>query len=277
MNNFILFLIFIVFSINLYGQNESERFKWFMIDTIKAKLYIQNLHDIESHKAFWKNIEFKDQFYRGGKAVDSIDANNIVLVSYYLNKFGYPQKSLFGNSSSIINIVWIHSKYSSIDKLTFPIILQGYLKKEITEQALRTNYLRKLYLEKFDNNGYLLKPLKELFKVLELNVAKKISIKKIVKEFTYYNNLKKAKKVIGVWQIGYDTVQIFKGTNNQYFFKKLYRDGSYEPKLLKIVNNIPNHFKFANMISSNSFKIEKDNSLHLLNKTGKTIAIYKSQ
>ena len=278
MNNFLFFLIFIVLSINLYGQNNSDdRLKCFKIDTIKAKIRIQNLNDIKSHKDFWKNIEYIDQFYRGSKAVDSIDANNIILVSYYLNKFGYPERSLLGNPSSIISMVWIHSKYSSIDKLTFPIILQGYLKKEITEKDLRTYYIRNLYLEKFNDNGFRFKSLKELFQALELNVEKNINIKKIVEELDYYNNLKKSKIVIGQWKMEYDIVQIFKGSNNQYFFQKLYRDGSYEPKLLKLVDNMPNHFKFANIISSNSFKIAKDNSLYLLDETGKTIAKYISQ
>ena len=278
MNNFLFFLIFIVLSINLYGQNNSDdRLKCFKIDTIKAKIRIQNLNDIKSHKDFWKNIEYIDQFYRGSKAVDSIDANNIILVSYYLNKFGYPERSLLGNPSSIISMVWIHSKYSSINKLTFPIILQGYLKKEITEKDLRTYYIRNLYLEKFNDNGFRFKPLKELFQALEVNVEKKINIKKIVEELDYYNNLKKSKIVIGQWKMEYYDVQIFKGSNNQYFFQKLYRDGSYEPKLLKLVDNMTNHFKFANIISSNFFKIAKDNSLYLLDETGKTIAKYISQ
>ncbi len=63
----------------------------------------------------------------------------------------------------------------------------------------------------------------------------------------------------------------------KYYFKNLGFDGGYEPKLLKLVNNKPNHFKFANNASHNSFKIAEDNSLLLLNETGEIIAIYKSQ
>lgn len=170
--------LILIFAVLMIGTRSSLAQK---MDTLKLKEEVSNLKAF-SKKLFLKILFEKDQAFRGKQTNDSIDLQNLISISYFINDYGYPTRREYGKYSSVPMLIWIHNKYSAIDQLTFPIILKGYLEGEIRESELRNYYLRRLYNNKIDDENYKNILLKELFEICEVRLDDKISVWKILKE-----------------------------------------------------------------------------------------------
>lgn len=88
------------------------------IDTVLIRREIEALSNKEQIQRYLDNMMAEDQKYRGKQTNDSIDLAHLVSISYFTNKFGYPQQKEFGHASSVPWAVWIHSKYQYKDQQT---------------------------------------------------------------------------------------------------------------------------------------------------------------
>jgi hypothetical protein len=249
-------------------------------DTLALKKQVENIYTEKNHQDFWEFIYDRDQNMFQSDRIEAINLENLILVSYYFNKFGYPDFNVLGDKSKIINLVWVHNKYYEIKKITYPIILQGYLKKGITEFNLREYYLRILYKRYFDDHGNMTKPLSQIYKELAPNLSSQIDVREILK--IYSSNEKyfsQEKKITGMWKsedlvyngflkgdlyshsISGGRVTIYKMPDGKYFFESLYPWQSVDPEELKPANDSNTVFQFANAQSLKYYQITKDGDL----------------
>lgn len=171
------------------------------VDTLKLIQKVNSLTDLESHVLFWNEIDKSDQTHRGEIADEELDFNNLILVSYYLNKFGYPKRNLCGINSIVINPIWIHNKYPILKRFSFPIILQGFKANEIPEKDIRNYFLQTLYLMEYDDNDIKTKPLSVLFKSLKLNTSAKIDINTLCEAFDSCRKFELSpRELLGEWK-----------------------------------------------------------------------------
>lgn len=220
-------------------------------DTSAIVRQLDGLVSIESHRAWWAELYRVDQAYRGHLTVDSLDNINLVKVAMYVNRFGLPDKNLIGRPANAAWLVWIHSKYPRATAWAFPIVLEQYRQREISEFSLRDYYLRSLYLRRFPDEGYRTRPLGEIFHDLELNLARTIDIVTLLslleEEETF---LRQPFDVVGTWRAAAtkdtlsldgkplalsfqeDPIRIFRDTSGQAWLHRLYADGSHYPQPL---------------------------------------------
>lgn len=274
-----LFLFFTIGYITLFSQ----------IDTLKISKTINALTSIEQHTAFWKEIERTDQKYRGVHTIDSIDVLNLVKSSMYLNKFGYPKKENIGQESSIISIVWAHSKYPKASQYTFPIIFEGYKTAQISLATFRDYYIRGIYNRFYDDKRYNILPIDTLINIVSTNKTSKINIHHLLelieeeKMFLAQNH-----KLIGIWcdDATYDTLyfnnkpivaknggirlRIFQDNLQNYYYNNLVIDESHYPQMLYRSKDHKNRFYiFPDHISY--LEIKDDGNLYKFHNNKKTI------
>jgi len=264
------------------------------IDTLKLSQKVNSLTDIESHKKYWEDIDKSDQSHRAALTDELLDIENLISVSYYLNKYGYPKRSLFGLNSIIISVVWVHNTYPIIKKLSFPLILQGFLSKEIPEMDIRNYYLAGLYSKVFDDNELKTKPLTDIFNSLNLNISKKINIKEICEAFEACQKFKKQPRIVlGEWKekdvnktLYHEDnpiethfkgvqVQIFKDPHDDYFFYRVIIDRSHYPDQLVPLNKEFTKFKYLNNVGDKYFEIGDDGNLYFKDSIGEVITKYE--
>jgi hypothetical protein len=257
------------------------------VDTIAIAKRLEQLTDLESHKAFWSDIRHRDQEFRGHQAVEAIDELNLVTVSMYYNRFGIPRAADLGNHASIISTVWIHNRSTVVDAMTFPLVLGRFLSGELDEKTLREYQIRVLYHRKFDDNGHLTKPLPQLFMELKLNVSRHIDIAKLLTTFEEYHTFKSQTKIlIGTWKTpdisrSYqlndspydvtftgDLVEIYRLDSGTYYYNALHSDTSYDPAELIPLDADLKRFKFNNRISDKFFDWSSGTELVLTDSTG---------
>ena len=185
----------------------------------------------------------------------------MISISYYINEFGYPKRRDFGKHSSVAWLVWIHNPHRELKRRTFQIILQGYLSGEIDESEVRSYFLRGLYTHKFDDNNYNTIALKDLFKICEVDVTEKISIKGILDAKDSIQNFEQIKTISeSVWKskdqrIVYEVngeefsridegqkVKIFQKENGKMYLLKVHDDHSGEP--IELEELAQNRYKF---------------------------------
>ena len=217
------------------------------VDTTALKLEVDTINGNKDKKLFWEKIRHRDQTFRGNKYSVINDLENLISVSYYLNKFGYPIKNVDCEESSIISIVWVHNSFPEVEQVSFPIILQGFQTKQITESDLRSYYLRNLYNRQFNDQLYVQKSLSEIFKELNLNIQAKIDINQILTACNHsLQFLNEEHELIGQWILknsGWEEVKIFKTTTGEFYLHKIYQDGSHYPQKLYQDSRFENLFR----------------------------------
>ncbi|MEZ5058366.1 MAG: hypothetical protein R2879_15125 [Saprospiraceae bacterium] len=251
MKTVILILSLLGFALGALGQT----------DIRKIDAEIASLQSIEDHQSFWKEMYEIDQTYRGPNTVDSLDKLNLIKACSYFNHFGYPDPKTIGPEASIISTIWIHNKYPKVDLYTFRIILAGHKKKWIDEFDLRDYYLKSMYGRVFPDNGNKSKPLSEIFKSLKIDLSNTIDLDSLLTIYQQQEDFLKEEKItVGIWQAkSYsktyylngspfkvefldDPIIIFQATDQQYYFQRLYSDGSHFPQVLFLKEEFPNRY-----------------------------------
>ena len=151
-----------------------------LIDTIHLKKEVMSLSNHMKRHEFLKNIYEIDQKYRGQATNENIDFQNLISISYYVNKYGHPKKKDFSKYAKVPSLVWIHNRYTEIDRISFPIILKGFLNGEIPESEIRNYFLRGMYHLKYDDEGFKTHSFFELFEICQVKTDETISIKNLI-------------------------------------------------------------------------------------------------
>ncbi|MBK7344316.1 MAG: hypothetical protein IPJ06_15215 [Saprospiraceae bacterium] len=169
----------------------------------------------------------------------------------YVNRFGPPDEDLIGRPANAVWLVWVHNKYPRATAWAFPLVLQRFQRRTISEFHLRDYHLRTLYRRHFPDEGYRTRPLAEIFRDLKLNTARTIDIQKLI--FLLAEDealLNSPMDILGTWQgnstkdtlaldgkplafsFQEDPIRIFRDTNGQAWLHRLYTDGSHYPQPL---------------------------------------------
>jgi hypothetical protein len=257
------------------------------IDTLAIARELDHLDDIESHRAFWKQIRDRDQEFRGHQTVEAIDELNLVAASMYYNRFGIPKKSDLGSYASTISMVWIHNRSTVVDAMTFPLVLGRFLAHDLDEKTMREYHLRVKYQRQFEDKGYLSKPLPEIFKALDLNVSPHIDIAGLLTELATYRTFNaQPKTILGTWkspdidktyslndapyQVTYKggVVEIYRLDSGQYYYNVLYEDNSFDPAELIPLDTLGYTFKFKDKVSDKFLDCSNSEELILTDPAG---------
>lgn len=248
-------------------------------DTLLYKRQIDSLTDHTSIQAYLDTIFKRDQTYRGDQAVNLFDLENLISISYFVNKYGYPSIEDYGDTSSMApRMIWVHNSFRELRKLSFPLILKGFESGQISEENLRTYYLRTLYADRFDDDQNKVLPLPELFGLLGLNTSNTISIEAMIismaqirkfnsqtkKEVLTWNGAEKGKwaTVNGErkW-LTYktDPVEFVTYENCKMYYQLIGVDHSYQPQELQKIGD--RKFKLKNQQTDKYFEIDPDGNL----------------
>jgi hypothetical protein len=253
-------------------------------DTLLYKRQIESLTDHISIQTYLDTIFKRDQTYRNDQTTISIDLENLISISYFVNKYGYPSIEDFGETSSMApRLIWVHNSFRELRRLSFPLILKGFESGQINENSLRTNLLRPLYAERFDDDKHKIIPLPELFELLDLNTSDTISIKALIismaeirkfysqskKEVLTWNAAEKGKwaTVNGEQKwLTYKTnpVEFITYESCKMFYHKIHIDNSHEPQELQKIGD--RKFKIKNQQTDKYFEIDPDGNLLYRNK-----------
>jgi len=262
-------------------------------DTMALKQQVNNIRTEKRHTDFWDFIYERDQNMFQSNKLEQMNMENLILVSYYFNKFGYPDIDILGDKAKIINMVWLHNKYSEVQKMTYPFILHGYLEKQISEYNLRDYFLRILYQSYFDDHGHMQKPLSQIYKELEPNLSSQIDVQSFVKYYMekekYFNQ---DKEILGTWQssdvmyngalngspyshaIQGNKVTIYKMPDGKYFFEQLVDGQSIEPKELELIEGATRSFRFLTIQSLKYYQVTDEDDLLFMDENGHTISTF---
>lgn len=257
------------------------------VDTNALKQIVPTDYDLFKQKQFWNYIYIRDQDRRNSPRIENMDEENLILVSYYFNRFGYPDYLRLGQKVNIINMVWVHNRYAEINKICAPIIIAGFQQNAILEKTYRDYYLRALYQTKFDDHGYKSKTLDSIYNDLDIHPATKIPIEEIVKKFGEYQVLKSdTALLIGTWltpsfsdtnefhgklmiaKTASQRVSIFQSSNQKIYLKYFNSDNSLEPRELERCQQNKNKFIEKNITSERSYEINKEGNLIYNNPKG---------
>jgi hypothetical protein len=243
------------------------------VDTLALFNEVNGLITVDDHREYFIQLRHRDQSLRANNTSKINDLRNLVSVSYYINIHGYPDPDAYGQSSSIISIVWIHNSYPAIDKYTFPIILEGLKGEYIAEKEIRQYYLRSLYNRKHTDDLLQTKDLDAVYKDLDLNTSNRINISKILEAYNKSEAFLNADyEVIGVWHDwkGRHDISIFKDGNEQCYLHKHYTDGSHFPEKI----NQDKKFKTLYKRSEDAFNyygLQKNGQLSIKDNLGKRL------
>ncbi len=266
MKSILYIIIFAILpSAEIYLQN---------FDTIQIKKQIDVLVGANAIQTYLHEILAEDQIFRGNKTNDSLDILHLISISYFINKFGYPDKKEYGDDARAPWVIWVHN-HRRLCILSFPIILKGFLSGQIREADLREYYLRTIYTYQFDDEDYLKMPLKELFEKLKLNTSKTILIDQLLNEAAEIQVFKnKPREVIGRWKsegtskiyevqgeklnmkFEGERVEIIKLQSGETFFCKLSSDGSIEPRELYLAKE--NEYRFKHLKTDNFLSVSAE-------------------
>ncbi|MDQ3017053.1 MAG: hypothetical protein M3R25_10110 [Bacteroidota bacterium] len=260
-------------------------------DTVLIKQKIDALQTPEAKKIFLNELLTIDQSSRGEDVKVSQDIDNLVAIAYYLNSYGLPEKSVYGDAYRIFPIIFVHTSYDALSKLVFPLVRIPFQSKYISETQLRTYYLRPMYERQFENEDYKTIPLDKLYSELTLNTSDHIHIPTLVSTINEIIAFKKAKKteimkfkapfhekevnVNGnkvMIAIKTSPAQIFTLEDGRIFFHKISIDRPYEPQELTQIEE--KKFKFKDQKSYNYFEIDAEGSL-IYRRPAEIIDVYK--
>ena len=257
------------------------------IDTIKIAKRINTIKTLAEHQKYWEEIRYRDQKFRGSKAIPSYDEENMVSVCMYFNKFGYPNTKKMGYARGSMDMVWIHNISNEVGRHTFPILLAGLNTKELPEDNIRTYYLKGMYNLYYDDELYGERPLDEIYKALNLNLSPTVDIAKLVSLINDFHEFKKLPKtIICKWMEGggKDTIEsnlntyvfnnaaikseIYKLKDGRIFLHKYYNDYSFDPKELVVINKSASKFRYKNSLTKTYLEITKSGNLVYYDKNG---------
>ena len=169
-------------------------------DTTRLKNTVQALTSIQARQNWLHSIFVRDQKYRGGRSIDSLDFLNLLSVCCFVNHFGYPDRKTYGDDANVAWATWIHN-HRKLKIIAFPIILKGFVAGDIRERDVRDYYLRTPYLYRFDDEGYLNLPLRELFEKLDLNTGASIPLQDLMAAHEAITAFEREpKRTIGTWK-----------------------------------------------------------------------------
>ena len=214
------------------------------VDTSKLKLIVSQIQSTEDHIDFWQSLDKRDQTFRGWKTSKINDLENLISAIYYLNKFGYPSEEI--KLADIMPYIWIHAPYPKVEQVSFPIILAGYKSGQISEKDIRLYYLRNKHWRKFHNEENRTKDLYVMFADLNMSVKDKIDITDVLEAYNESEKfLNQNFVIIGHWynSKGGSPVKILKSEDGEYYYHKLYLDGSFYPQKVIQDEHNPNLFR----------------------------------
>jgi len=279
-----IILVFCLMTTNLFCYSQvNDSILTAKIDAIESQ---------KDHVAFFRMLYRKDQNRRGDKAEIENDLRNLILVSLYVNKYGYPDPDLQPDGD-IIPYIWIHNWIDKISFITFPIIERGLLKEAISPEDFRNYHLASLYRSRhidnrFDNLSNL-----ELLEELEVPRESTIDINEIIMAYEEYQNLKLSLvEPIGIWAtkektrllpfgdefiediVESDFIEIRASEKDKLYmreFSKHWKEDIYTP-LLKVKNS--NNLYVKNIGDICMYKICKNNDLHYTCNNHKAVKVY---
>ena len=248
------------------------------IDTLRLKNQVDRLNNKDSIQAYLNHILQEDQHYRGDLTNLSMDIEHLISLSYFINKFTFPTEEIFGPPARALRFVWTHVPFLSLKKFSFPLIHSAFLTGHISENDLRTYYLKRLYEDEFDDEKNLSLPIDSLFVLLKLNTTSRIPIHILLLEAEKIKDLRSmSKKETWKWSGSVKSkvvtangnrvlmtstdspVEIFTLENCNIYFRKLHSDNSYEPKeLVKIGEG---KYKIKNQQTNKYFEIKENGNL----------------
>ncbi len=260
-------------------------------DTIVLKKEIEALQSPEARKIFLDNLLPLDQSYRGENVKVSQDMENLVSISYYLNTYGLPDESTYGDAYKILPLIFVHTSYDALKKLAFPLVNLPFQEKYISETQLRTYYLKPLYQRKFEDEGNKTMPLDKLFNELDLNTTDHISLPVLISTINDIIRFKKARKTeVLKFRAPYhekevnvngnkvmiavktSPAEVFTLEDGSIFFHKISVDRSYEPQELIAIGD--KKFRFKDRKTYNYLEIDGEGSL-IYRSQSEVIDVYK--
>ncbi len=234
-----VFVLICFFSVDLSAQ----------LDTAKLRQMVPSTTELYAQKHFWDFIDQRDQDSRRSPMIERMDEENLIMACYYFNAFGYPDFRRLGERANIINMVWVHNRYVDVDRLTAPIIMEGYAKGAISEETYREYYLRVLYQRSYDDHRNETEPIDTLYKMLGLTISSHIPVDSVLACMDR-NRLLEADtaNVIGTWYMEAmkDTIlfhgkqmlvnqkqipiRIFQTSDQRYYLKFYFPDNSNDAR-----------------------------------------------
>lgn len=228
-----------IFSGNVHAQ----------LDTAKLRQMVPSTTELYAQKHFWDFIDQRDQDSRRSPMIERMDEENLIMVCHYFNAFGYPDFRRLGDRANIINMVWAHNRYADVDRLTAPIIMEGYAKGAISEETFREYYLRVLYQRSYDDHRNETDPFDTLYKMLGLTMSSHIAVDSVLASMERNRRLEAdTANFIGTWytEAVKDTIlfhgkqmlvnqeqipiRIFQVSDQRYYLKWYYPDNSYDAR-----------------------------------------------
>ena len=249
--------------------------------------------ELYAQKQFWDFIDQRDQDSRRSPIIERMDEENLIMVCYYFNAFGYPDFRRLGERANIINMVWIHNRYVDVDRQTASIIMEGYAKGAISEEMYREYYLRSLYQRTFDDERNLSEPIDTLYKLLGLTMSSHIPVDSVLACMERNRQIEAdTANVIGTWytEAMEDTI-IFHGkqmlvsqgriririfqTGDQHYYLKFYRpDNSYDARELIGDPGHANRYIEKGVNTGRYYEIDKTGDLVYFNPAKKDKRVY---
>jgi len=265
-------------------------------DTLALKKEISDIHTERDHVEFWDYIHHRDQDMMSRSDKELIDQEDLILVSYYLNRFGYPDHKVLGPKSTILNMVWVHTTSEEVKKLTFPILLQAYQTGVITKDYLLIGFVQGTYHRFFDDNEYLSKPLGTIFEELGFNVSATIPVQDVISNLKKFNEfLTQPKKIIGNWKMPDITdtfflkdkpfiktlegvkVSIYQSEPGNIYFTYVFKINSpYDPLELVVVDQKRQIFREKNKVTNWYYQISQTGDLEYHKGDNKILFYLKS-
>ncbi len=249
--------------------------------------------ELYAQKQFWDFIDQRDQDSRRSPIIERMDEENLIMVCYYFNAFGYPDFRRLGERANIINMVWIHNRYVDVDRLTASIIMEGYAKGAISEEMYREYYLRSLYQRTFDDERNLSEPIDTLYKLLGLTMSSHIPVDSVLACMERNRQIEADTAIIiGTWSIKglTDTVlfqgkqmiinqeripiRIYQSSDQRFYLKQYFRDNSYDAREVIGDPGHPNRYIEKGVNTGRYYEIDKTGDLVYFNPGKKDKRVY---
>lgn len=154
------------------------------------------------------------------------------------------------------------------------MILDGYLKRKISEKEFRNYYLRSIYKRRFEDKRYQTKSIPQVLIDLGLEYSNKINISALIAEYNDAKAFREELQPIGLWTSNthFDTlyfngnpIRMSQDQIGAYYIEYLYEDGSCFSRILH--RSSDNTFTFFPK-SKSYFKILSNGDLEIVNGIG---------
>lgn len=278
-----IFLGFLILSFSMGISSAQE------IDTLALKAEVENLKTGKSKKAFLRKILDEDQKYRGNSTNDTLDFLHLISVSYYFNEYGFPKKKDFGDAADAMWLVYAHSKWKETSRISFPLILKGFLIGEIKQSDIRNYFSSRFH--KFDDYRFKTMSIKALLESCEVELGDKISIKNLIKAKTQIDSLESIKivnrsnwktdPISNTYEVnGEQLVQNFdpqlitiieRVDGRLFLIENIYKD--YLPAPTELINISGNRYRYKHKTASDHYFEFLEGKILYKNKT-ETLQVY---